>query len=110
MTHEFTVRNLGQFPKGWVVGHFPEALLHCDEAEVAIKHYKAGDYEPTHVHKVADEITIVIDGMIKMQGLTYCNNDVILMPKGMSTDFQALTDVTTCVIKLPSVKGDKYLV
>jgi hypothetical protein len=35
--------------------------------------------------------------------------DVIIIEKGESTDFIPLVDTITCVIKTPSVIGDKYV-
>ena len=34
--------------------------------------------------------------------------DIVLIEPGEDTDFEALTDVTTVVVKTPSVAGDKY--
>jgi hypothetical protein len=33
----------------------------------------------------------------------------VTIEPGEATDFTALTDTTTVVVKMPSVKGDKYL-
>jgi hypothetical protein len=46
-----------------------------------------------------------------MKGKIYKKDDIILIEKGESTDFMPLEDGTvTCVIKNPSVIGDKYLI
>lgn len=104
------IYNLNNFPKGWVIGHFPEAIIHSETTEVAIKRYKAGESEEYHMHKLADEITIIVSGSAKMNGLIFRENEIILVRKGEYTNFEAITDVTTCVIKSPSVKDDKYFV
>jgi hypothetical protein len=44
-----------------------------------------------------------------MSGVEYGNGDIILIAPGESTDFMAITDVTTVVVKSPGVAGDKYL-
>jgi hypothetical protein len=62
------------------------------------------------MHKVADEITMIVEGMVSMNGVKYSANDILLIEKGDATDFLAVTDAITCVVKLPCVKGDKYLV
>lgn len=95
---------------GWVVGDFDPAVIHSKEVEVAIKRYKQNDYDNSHYHKEADEITIIVSGTVKMNDQIYHEDQVIWIEKNEVTDFLALTDAVTCVIKLPSVIGDKYLV
>lgn len=104
------VYELTDFTGGWVVGDFNPAVIHNKNVEVAIKRYKPNDYDKSHYHKKADEITIIISGTVKMNGKIYHEDNVIWIEKNETTDFLALTDVITCVIKLPSVIGDKYLV
>lgn len=101
---------LPEFKGGWVIGDFDPAVIKTKEVEVAIKRYKKGDYDQKHYHVVADEITIIVEGTVKMNGVLYLKDQVILIKKGDATDFEAITDAVTCVIKLPSVIGDKYLV
>jgi hypothetical protein len=100
--------NLKNFKDGWLIGDFLPTLLKTKDFEVAIKHYVVGQNEPTHYHKIADEITIIVVGQAKMNDLVYNQNDIIFIHKGESTDFIPLTDTITCVIKIPSIIGDKY--
>ena len=101
--------NLTNFIKGWFCGSFYPTIFDTKEYEVGIKRYKAGDYEPSHFHLLADEITIIILGEVEMNGVKYSENDIILIEKGMATDFKCLTDVVTCVVKSGSFAGDKYI-
>jgi macrodomain Ter protein organizer (MatP/YcbG family) len=101
--------NLNNFIKGWIVGHFDPALIKTTDFEVAIKRYKAGDYEKSHHHKVAIEFTIIVDGVVEMNNKTYIKDDIIKIEQNESTDFECLTDVTTVVIKTPSIDNDKYI-
>jgi hypothetical protein len=48
--------------------------------------------------------------MVLMNGVTYNGGDIITIEPGYATDFEALTDVSTTVIKFPCVKNDKYIV
>jgi hypothetical protein len=57
---------------------------------------------------VAAELTLILDGEIRMNGVGYAAGDIVRIEPGESTDFQAVTDVTTVVVKVPSVAGDKY--
>ena len=43
-----------------------------------------------------------------MNGATYRAGDIVRDRAGRETDFEAVTDVTTVVVKVPSVAGDKY--
>ena len=80
-----------------------------DAAEVAVKTYRAGDREERHHHKVATELTLILSGEVRMNGTAYHAGDVVRIEPGESTDFEAVTDVTTVVVKVPSVADDKYL-
>ena len=77
-------------------------------AEIAVKRYKAGEHERSHHHKIATELTFVVSGRVKMNGVEYVEGDIILMEPGESTDFLAITDSTNVVVKVPGAKNDKY--
>ncbi len=102
------IYDLDDFRGGWFVGNFMPTLFPIEETEVAIKRYKAGDFESKHMHKLSDEITVIVSGKVSMNGEVYKENDVILIDKGEATDFIAITDAVTCVVKIPSSKDDKY--
>ena len=94
--------------KGWFVGDFEPTLVRNKDCEVAVKHYKAGDREETHHHRVAAEITVIVSGEVTMLGRRWSAGDIILVEPGEATAFEALTDAVNVVVKLPSVMGDKY--
>lgn len=100
---------LEQFTKGWFVGRFEPTLVPTDEVEVAVKHYRAGEFEASHHHKIAVEITAVVAGRVRMSGEEIGAGEIVRISPGQSTDFCALTDATTVVVKLPSLSADKYL-
>ena len=100
--------SLKEFTKGWVVGDFLPSIVRTKDFEVAVQYWKADKGEPKHVHRMADEITIIVNGDVRMNGLVYHAGDVLLIKAGEGTDFIPITDVATCVIKIPSVIGDKY--
>ena len=103
------VSKLNEFFKGWLVGNFEPSLFKTNDFEVAVKSYKKGDYDPTHYHKVATEITIITKGTVVMNLEVYNEGDIIVIEPGDASDFRATNDVTTTVIKFPCVEGDKYL-
>lgn len=102
--------HLDKMVKGWFVGDFVPSALQTGAAEVAVKRYKAGDHEAAHLHKIAIEITLILDGTVEMCGRRLSHSDIIKLMPGEATDFTAITDATTVVVKLPSVKGDKYAI
>jgi len=95
--------------KGWFVGDFEPAVLRSKAAEVAVKTYPAGATEARHMHKVAHEVTMIFSGEARMGAQHYRAGDIVLIEPGEASDFEALTDVMTVVVKLPSVAGDKYI-
>lgn len=100
---------LTNFTKGWIIGNFQPTLLDTNNFEVAIKRYKSGDYENHHHHKIATEITVIIEGDVEMNGIRYTKDDIITILPNESTDFKCVTDVVTVVIKTPSINYDKYI-
>jgi len=93
---------------GWFVGDFSPTLLKTKVAEVACKHYRAGAYESRHVHKIATELTLVVSGRVRMNGSEIRAGQIATLEPGESSDFEALEDTVSVVVKLPSVAGDKY--
>jgi hypothetical protein len=100
---------LDDFKLGWVVGNFEPALLQSSEIEVAVKHFRRGDIEPSHKQLVATEITIVVCGEIRLGGTVYGTNEIIRIPPGIFADFESLTDSSLVCIKYPSLPNDKIL-
>jgi len=98
------------FIGGWFIGNFFPSIIPTDDVEVCIKRYKAGNSDPAHYHKEADEITMVVSGEVRMNGDLFQENQILWIKKGEVTDFVAVTDAVTCVIKMPSVIGDKYII
>jgi hypothetical protein len=102
------VDSLDRMVKGWFVGAFEPAAHHTSAVEVAVRHYKAGDREDRHIHRIAAELTVIVAGEAEMNGTRLHRGDIAVLHPGESADFLAVTDVTTTVVKLPSVPGDKH--
>ena len=103
------IAKLDDMVKGWFVGNFEPTLYRTNDCEVAVKSYKPGDYEGAHYHKIATEITVVIKGVVRMNGVEYRAGDIIVMEPGEKTDFLAVTDAVNAVVKLPGANHDKYV-
>lgn len=103
------VKHLDDMVRGWFVGNFEPTLYKTNDCEVAVKNYKAGEYEEKHYHKIATEITVIVKGRVKMFDQEFSEGDIIVVEPGDATDFTALTDATNVVVKLPGANDDKYL-
>lgn len=95
--------------RGWFVGDFAPTAFATPAAEAGVKRYHAGDREPSHHHKVATEVTLILEGRVRMNGVEINAGSIVVISPGESTDFHAITDATTVVVKVPCVKGDKYV-
>ena len=102
--------NIDDFKGGWFIGDFEPTLLRTKDFEISVRYYKKGDEEEKHVHKVADEYTVVITGIVEMNGVEYKPKDVVLIEKGEVVKFRVLTDAITIALKVPSIIGDKYII
>ena len=101
--------NLNQFTRGWLIGDFEPSILQTKDFEFMVRFYKKGEVEQKHVHKVADEVTVVVKGVFLMNNEKYIEGDIIHLSPGDTTDFICLEDGVTAVVKTPSVIGDKYI-
>lgn len=101
---------LNTFTKGWFIGNFEPSIIKTKACECAVKYYKKGDSEKKHVHKQADEITVVVSGLFQMNDNVVHAGDIVLIEKNEVTDFTCLEDGATCVLKIPSVLEDKFFV
>ncbi|MET3814700.1 hypothetical protein [Pantoea sp. UYEF8] len=99
---------LSNMKRGWIVGGFDPTAFSTQDCEVAVKHYKAGDREGAHFHKIATEITCIVSGEVIMCEKRWTAGDIIVLSPGDITSFEALTDAVTTVVKLPGALNDKY--
>lgn len=100
---------LDEMVKGWFVGDFDPTLIKTQDVEVAVKEYKAGEFEDRHFHKLATEITVVVSGVVRMNGVLLTKGDIAIVEPLESTDFEVVEDAVTTVVKYPGARNDKYL-
>jgi quercetin dioxygenase-like cupin family protein len=43
-----------------------------------------------------------------MNGVEYTKGDIVIIPPNQATDFEALEDTITTVVKYPGANNDKY--
>ncbi len=109
LSTDVSTHQLQDFVGGWLVGHFNPALVANDDVEIAIKIYQAGEHEQRHHHRIATEYTVIASGRARMNQREYSAGEIIEIPPGHSTDFEAIEATTTVVIKTPSVPDDKFI-
>jgi len=100
--------NVCEYIKGWFVGNFDPSLIKTNDVEVAYKCYKRGDSEKPHYHKIATEITVIVEGEVRMNGEVYSSGDIVTIAPGEVTDFFCITDTKSIVVKHPGASNDKY--
>ena len=94
--------------KGWFVGAFKPTAHPTDSCEVAVKRYAAGEREALHHHKLATEITVILSGRVRMRGHDWGAGDILVLAPGEATQFEALEDTVSVVVKTPGASNDKY--
>jgi quercetin dioxygenase-like cupin family protein len=104
------LNKLSDMVKGWFVGNFEPTLYKTTDVEVAVKRYKAGERDTKHYHKIATEISVILDGRAIMNGVEYSDGDIIMVEPNDVTEFEAIDDITIIVVKIPGAENDKYLV
>jgi hypothetical protein len=103
------IAKIKDFIGGWFVGNFEPSLFKTNEVEIGIKYYKSGDFEGYHHHKIATEFTAIVSGKVLMNGKTYEAGEIITIKPNISTNFEAITDTVTVVVKIPGANNDKYV-
>ena len=104
------VYKLSDMVKGWFVGNFTPTLLATNDVEVGVKKYLPGEEDVIHHHKIATELTVVLNGEVEMSGTRYTDGQIIVIHPGVPIDFKAITDATTVVVKIPGAGFDKYII
>lgn len=101
---------LDSMTKGWFIGNFEPTAYKTEQCEVAVKHYNAGEIDDEHVHKLCDEITLIVKGKVQMNNAQFTDGDIILIRKNEPCKFKALEKSITVVVKSSSIKHDKYII
>lgn len=104
------LERLDRMTKGWFVGAFEPTLISTNDVEVAVKEYFKGDYDALHYHKLATEITVIVSGEVKMNGVILTKGDIVTIEPNEAADFEALSDAVTVVVKYPGAGNDKFMV
>ncbi len=95
--------------RGWFVGSFSPTALGTEACEVACKRYSAGEREARHYHKLATEVTLVLEGRVAFNGCQRIAGDIVVIEPKEAVEFEVLEDAVTIVVKAPGASHDKYL-
>jgi quercetin dioxygenase-like cupin family protein len=99
---------ISDFTRGWFIGDFEPAVVRTPLFEVGILTHKKGESWPAHYHKVATEYNVLLDGRMQISGEILEAGAVFWFEPGEVADPEFLEDCRVCVVKKPSVVGDKY--
>jgi hypothetical protein len=99
---------LDDMVRGWFVGPFAPTALATPGCEVAVKRFAAGEREAPHHHRVATEVTLLLEGRARMGGRELGPGDGLVLPPFTESDFEALTDVLLVAVKTPGQPDDKF--
>lgn len=102
------ITHLDEMVGGWFIGAFTPAAYSTNDVEVAVKHFPAGVVEKAHVHWIATEITLLLQGRARMADRELKAGDIITLAPGTASAFEALEACITVVIKHPGALNDKY--
>lgn len=102
--------NLNDFTKGWFIGDFEPTLLRTPEFEVGYHEYQKDQYWAPHVHKIADEYNLLIEGEMEVCGQRVSKGQLFVIEKNEVAAPKFLQDCKVLIIKSPSIPGDKYIV
>lgn len=104
------IDNINNFQEGWFVGDFDPAVFKTDLVEVCYKTHYKNEKWPKHYHKIATEINYLINGTMIIQGTQLSKGDVFTIYPNEIADPIFLEDCELIVVKIPSIKNDKYTI
>jgi hypothetical protein len=95
--------------RGWFIGAFDKAIWKTDAFEVSYQFNPKGDVSELHVHKVANELSLITQGHVVANGEHFTVGDIFTIDPNEQLYCEYLEDTYTICVKMPSVLGDKYL-
>jgi hypothetical protein len=104
------VTHLHRYTNGWFIGDFTPSLIQTPFMEAGIIYHKKNDYWPAHYHLASDEVTVLLEGSMTINGLPVYQNSIFVISKLETAKVEFLTDCKVLVIRVPSIKGDKVTI
>ena len=96
--------------RGWFIGDFEPSAYKTKNFEVAVGHHKKGEIWDKHYHKLAIEITLILEGKVQMNDEIFVAGDIFVIDKNEVVSPIFLEETKYVVVKTISDKNDKYIV
>jgi dTDP-glucose pyrophosphorylase len=106
---DFIIHDKKNFTRGWVIGDFEPTIYNTKKFEIAFLKHPKGENHGHHVHKEADEYNIITSGSMTINDQHISANSLFVINKNEIGCPKFLEDCYIICIKIPSIKGDKYL-
>lgn len=93
--------------RGWFIGDFAGSVWPTKDFEICYQKLPRGQ-TPSHIHKIAHEITLVISGRQICNGQMFEAGDICILEPGDISQIEYLEETEVVTIKVPSVPSDKH--
>ncbi len=93
--------------RGWFIGDFANAAFPSKDFEICYQK-NPRTQTPSHIHKLAHEITLVISGRQICNGEIFSAGDICILEPGDISQIEYLEETEVVTIKVPSVPSDKH--
>ena len=96
--------------RGWFIGDFEPSAVKTKNFEVGVGHHKKGEIWDKHYHKLAIEITLILEGKVQMNDEIFVAGDIFVIDKNEVVSPIFLEETKHVVVKTIPDKNDKYIV
>lgn len=103
------IYQIDNFVNGWFIGDFEPSLFKNPHVEVALKTYLKGEKESSHKQLIATELTVVVEGRIRMGSIYLSDGQIVKVNPNEFCDFEAVENCKLICVKFPSIPADKVL-
>lgn len=93
--------------RGWFIGDFAGAVYKTKDFEITYQKNNRSQ-TPSHIHKIAQEITLIISGRQICNGEIFEAGDICILEPGDISQIEYLEETEVITIKVPSIPSDKH--
>ena len=104
------IEKLNNMIRGWFIGDFEPCVYRTREFEVGVLTHRKNEQWDEHYHKIANEINVLIEGKMIINGVHIEAGDIFIIKPNESSAPVFLEDCKIVCVKTPSVIGDKYAI
>lgn len=98
------------FTRGWFIGNFKPTLFERKDIEVGLLRHSKGEKWDFHYHSKADEINILVQGKMILNGIQIGPGTIFVIYKNEIACPIFEEDCKIVCIKVPSVQKDKTII